>query len=243
MSEDFTIKMQEFSGPMELLLHLVEKRKLFINDIALADVTDEYVQFLESSEGVSLKDRTQFVLVASTLLLIKSRSLLPKMDLTTEEEEDIEDLEKRLRLYKIYRDAAVHLHKIFGKEMLYSQKQQPVRDIIFTPSSQISEQTLFETVMQVIKTFPQDVTKKVTAHIEKVMSLEEMMEHLSIRIARNIKITFNALIADKKNKQESVVSFLALLELTKKGDITLTQEKDFGDIQIESEKTGVPNYG
>ena len=89
----FTVKQQQFEGPLELLLDLIEKRKLFVSDIALAQVTDDYIAHIKSSTEFPIADSAQFILVASTLLLIKSKSLLPSLDLTTEEQADIKDLE------------------------------------------------------------------------------------------------------------------------------------------------------
>ena len=101
----FSVKTDVFEGPMELLIELIEKRKLLINDISLASVTDEYMQRVAIMEQNPLKETTQFVVLAATLLLIKSKSLLPILDLTPEEEESIEDLQYRLKQYAIFRKA------------------------------------------------------------------------------------------------------------------------------------------
>src|SRR3989344_8736955 len=101
----FQIKMSGFEGPFGLLLYLIEKRKLFINDVSLAAVTEDYLNYMNQlggSNSFSPAEIASFVLVASTLILIKSKSLLPNLNLTEEEEGDIKNLEERLRLYKLF---------------------------------------------------------------------------------------------------------------------------------------------
>jgi segregation and condensation protein A len=115
VSTAVAIKTETFEGPMELLIELVEKRKLLINDISLAKVTDEYMQTVRAMQELSLPHTSQFITLAATLLLIKSKSLLPVLNLTSEETASIEDLEERLKLYQIYRDAGIELQTRFGK--------------------------------------------------------------------------------------------------------------------------------
>ena len=113
--ERFAVKTEVFEGPLELLIELVEKRKLLINDISLAAVTDEYMQRVSAMQERSLPGTAQFVALAATLLLIKSKSLLPVLELTEEEEASIDDLQERLRQYQIVRDAAVNVAARFAR--------------------------------------------------------------------------------------------------------------------------------
>src|ERR1041384_5079208 len=103
---DYTVKTSVFEGPLDLLLDLVTKRKLFVNDVSLAQVTDDFIKYLEEHEEFPMGESAEFILVASTLMLIKSRSLLPMIKLTEEEEESIHELEDRLTLYAKYKDLA-----------------------------------------------------------------------------------------------------------------------------------------
>lgn len=111
MPPAFTIKTQVFEGPLDLLLNLVEKKKLFINDIALSKVTDDFIAYIQSFEAMPIGDAAHFILIASTLLLIKSKSLLPTLNLTEEEEVGIQDLETRLKIYKRIKDASLNVQK------------------------------------------------------------------------------------------------------------------------------------
>src|SRR6056297_592480 len=123
----FSIKTDQFEGPLELLIELVEKRKLLINDISLAEVTDEYMARVSDMQERSLPGTAQFVTLAATLLLIKSKSLLPVLELTDEEEASIEDLESRLKQYQLYREAANNLSQQFGQTVLHEAQYAPPR--------------------------------------------------------------------------------------------------------------------
>ncbi len=95
MGEEYLVKTHIFEGPLDTLLSLIEKRKLFINDISLAQVADDYIAYIKSLNEFPIADSSHFILIASTLVLIKSKSLLPDLNLTTEEQESIDDLEDR----------------------------------------------------------------------------------------------------------------------------------------------------
>src|SRR3954469_6101774 len=114
MMAAFTVKTQAFEGPLDLLLDLIEKRKLFVSDIALAKVTDDFIEHVRKFENLPMGESAHFILVASTLLLIKSKSLLPELALTDDEQGDIRDLETRLKIYKRIKDASKHVEKMFG---------------------------------------------------------------------------------------------------------------------------------
>ena len=96
----YKVKTEKFEGPLDLLLNLIEKRKLLINEISLAKISDDYIQFIKDSGNFPMGESANFILIASTLLLIKSRSLLPSLSLSQEEENSIEELEHRLKIYK-----------------------------------------------------------------------------------------------------------------------------------------------
>src|SRR3989344_4796688 len=105
----YTVKTTVFEGPLDLLLELVTKRKLFVNDVSLSEVTDDFILYLEKHDEFPIGESAEFIVVASTLMLIKSRSLLPMIELSDEEEESIHDLENRLALYARVKTLAVGL--------------------------------------------------------------------------------------------------------------------------------------
>src|SRR5436190_2091951 len=116
--ERFTLATTSFQGPLEALLNLIEDRKMPISEVSLSEVTDAYLSYVEKLPELPLAETSQFILVASTLLLIKSRTLLPLMDLTEEERGSVEELERRLARYAIYRKAAKLLRKEWGRAPL-----------------------------------------------------------------------------------------------------------------------------
>src|SRR5574343_1118658 len=132
MPDAFTIKTSVFEGPLDLLLSLVEKRKLFINDISLAKVTDDFISHIQNSGQLPMEESAHFILIASSLLLIKSKSLLPTLTLTEEEEEGIHDLETRLKIYQRIKDASQGINNIFAKNIIFPQSQSHTISPVFS---------------------------------------------------------------------------------------------------------------
>ncbi len=238
----FSIKTQIFEGPLDLLLILIEKHKLFINDISLAKVTDDFIEHIKNFEKLPMGDSAQFILIASTLLLIKSKSLLPSLNLTEEEEEGIQDLETRLKIYKRLKDASINVKNLFGVNIIFSQSQQRSFIPVFSPHKSMNLPSLMESIKNILKSFPKKefIPKAV---IKKIVSLEEMIDNLTKRITQGLKMKFSDFSNDhKEEKLNVIVSFLAMLELVKQGIIHVSQEEIFGDINMETKNIGVPRY-
>ncbi|HRH26824.1 MAG TPA: segregation/condensation protein A [Parcubacteria group bacterium] len=242
MPDEYLVKTHIFEGPLETLLSLIEKRKLFINDISLAQVADDYIAYVKTLENFPLADSSHFILIASTLVLIKSKSLLPDLQLTPEEQEDIHDLEDRLKQYQKYKALSVHLKERFGIHIEYLRLPSKEKKIVFTPDINTSISKIFETVKSVIQNIPKKefVPKAI---VQKVISLEEMMTSLSERITKSFKMSFKDFSGHgKAEKVNVIVSFLAMLELVKQGIINVRQDADFQDIEMETQSVGVPRY-
>ena len=237
----FAIKTETFEGPMELLIELVEKRKLLINDISLAEVTDEYMQTVSAMQEMSLPNTSQFVSLAATLLLIKSKSLLPILDLTEEEEASIEDLGERLKLYQIYRDHAMLLQQLFGDSNLYGPEYTPPREPLFVPDNLCSVDQLGSSMGDVLSNLPKTEIKP-KANVRPTVSLEDMMLKLQKRIEKRMHSKFSEIRAIETDPKNVIVGFLAILELFKQGDIVVKQTSRFDDIHLESSKTSTPKY-
>lgn len=242
MPEDFKVKVGEIEGPLELILELIEKRKLHISDLSLSQVADEFIEHIKSFEEFPMSDSADFILVASTLLLIKSKSLLPNLALTEEEQGSIEDLEDRLAGYKKYKELADGLNKMFGN-FLYFARENKKKNVIFSPTSDISLLGLKNALQEVLKNVPAKIEELPKVMVEKIISLEEMIGNLSERIKTSLRTSFSDFAeVGKKEKINIIVSFLAMLELVKQGVIRVNQSSHFDDIQIENENTGVPKY-
>jgi segregation and condensation protein A len=245
------VKTDIFEGPFDLLLSLIEKRKLFINDISLSQVTDEFISHLEGENALGLGEQAEFVLVASTLLLIKSKSLLPSLSLSLEEESDISNLEDRLKEYQKYVELSKHVKNIWGKNISFNKIPKKETQIYFIPDRQITLNSVYQFISEVIRNIPKkEFLPK--AIVSKVKSLEEMIEDLSKRITQGLKMSFKAFsnsstssgqVEDKDQKIHIIVSFLAMLELVKRGIISVSQEHREAEIEMESKSVNVPMYG
>lgn len=237
----FTVKQQHFEGPLDLLLDLIEKRKLFVNDVSLAKVADDYIAYVQNLGEFPVADSAHFVLVASTLLLIKSKSLLPQLNLTMEEQASIHDLERRLKIYERMREVSLLLKPRMGKAIMFSRgdrKQEPV----FSPDADMTLTNICAAINRVLLNLPKkEFLPKVI--VDKVISLEEMISNLTERVTSSLKMSFKEFTGvNRAEKVHVIVSFLAMLELVKQGVINVSQEKHFDDITMETESIGVPKY-
>ncbi len=239
----FAIKTEVFSGPLELLLSLIEKRKLLINDISIASVTDDYIRYVSMIEQNQFKETAQFVTLASTLLLIKSKSLLPVFSLTDEETESIEDLQYRLKEYQIFKDAGKSLENIFGNNISYERKYIQATEPFFITDKYTKVQSLNESIKEVLTRLPKK-TSKPKVRVQKIISLEEMISKLRNRVEQQFKFGFTDFTENSKEKNIIVVGFLAVLEMVKQGNVMARQTSSFTEIEIEREvKTNqLPRY-
>lgn len=243
MTPDYQIKLEQFEGPLDLLLDLVEKRKLFINEISLAQIADDYIAHLKQFEKFPVDFVSNFLIVASTLILIKSKSLLPTLSLTTEETQDIAELERRLKEYQRIRELTIHIKKRFGEHMLFPKGQTRIREVMFVPSAEIAPAGILSSIRDVIARFPKKIPLPKIV-VKKVISLEETMDRLTTRITANLKMSFREFAGvGKEEKVNIIVSFLAMLELVKQGVLAVTQESHETDIHMETGVLDTPKYG
>jgi segregation and condensation protein A len=207
----------------------------------LAKVTDDFISHLQNREQYPIKDTSDFLVIASTLLLIKSKSLLPTLDLSLEEKNDIHDLELKLKIYKKIKELSLHIKDNFGQKIIFfpnARKAEPV----FSPSEDMNKENFAKAIFDVIKNLPK-FEKKPQVKITKVVSLEEMITNLTERVKSHLKMGFREFSGmGKADKVNVIVSFLAMLELVKQGIIEVKQADKFQDIQMETKTVGVPSY-
>lgn len=247
--DTYNLRLEIFEGPLELLLDLIEKRKLFINDISLSKVTDDFINYIKEREHFPLGLSAQFVLVASTLLLIKSKSLLPSLDLTTEEQATIEDLEDRLKEYQRIKGLALHVRDLFGRNIIFPRLPSKQKVIVFAPDGSMTIANIAAAAQGVLSGLPKKETRPHVT-IKKVISLEETIEKLTARITTSLRMSFGEFSGHartgkaltQEDKVNVIVGFLAMLELAKQGIIAVSQESMFDDIHMETETIGVPRY-
>lgn len=240
-SHVYTVKMPAFEGPLDLLLDLIEKRKLSISEISLAKVADDYISHTRALSEFPVAMSAHFILIASTLLLIKSKSLLPSLALSEEEQGNIEDLERRLRMYARARELGKHIRLLFGTHPIFPQEQR-LETIVFSPDKETSPQRLLSSLKGILQNLPK-VSFLPKTIVQKVISLEEMIGNLTDRIKTSLKLSFKEFAkVGKEEKVNIIVSFLAMLELVKQGIISVRQDRHFDEITMETEKLNVPNY-
>jgi len=242
-----TVKTPVYEGPLDLLLDLIEKRKLLINDISLAEVTDEYIARINSMEEMPVGETTEFVALAATLLLIKSRSLLPTLTISEDESRDIKELEYRLAVYQLLKDTARELGT--ARRPYMYEGSAPEAEPLFIFDQSISFDSLRTAAQSLIDGFPTTLALPKVA-VKKIISLEEMIEQLAGRVSSAIALSFKDFSGLHKKsdadiqemKHTVIVSFLALLELVKQGIIKAQQHEHFGDITLQSDDVSVPTY-
>ena len=239
--ESYQLKITGFEGPLGLLLSLVEKRQLFINDVSLAAVTEDYLNYLNKLGGLNPAEISNFVLVASTLILIKSKSLLPNLDLTSEEEGDIKSLEERLRLYELFTKLGGGIKNNFGKKIIFAPLERKNAVLVFLPDDQITKESMMTFVRDLLDSMPKKVFLP-EAEVRQVVSIEEMIDKLTERIKNSLKMNFKDLhgkIFTREEKVVAIVGFLAMLELVRQGIINAVQEENSGNIILVSTPEGV----
>lgn len=244
---ELSYKLESFEGPLDLLLHLIEKNKVSIYDIPIAEITDQYMEYVRQMENRSLDVVSEFLVMAATLLDIKARMLLPKEETEEGEEEDPRaELVARLLEYKTYkymsgefRDMEVDADKIFYKSATIpgevARYEEPVDlDKLLAGVTLPQLQSIFEAVMKRQKEKIDPVRSHFGTIKKEPVSLEEKIGSVMGYARKHRKFSFRGLLESAESRTEVVVTFLAILELMKIGKIHLTQEHLFDDMQIET---------
>lgn len=223
-----------FEGPLDLLLELIVKNKLDITDISLSQVADEFIAYMqENSELIGPEHLSDFLLIAGKLVLIKSRAILPLLELEKEEEEDIEELKRRLRDYKRFKEVFPHIKTLYDrKEQSFCRSGYVGVGPVFCPPQNLLLEDLEGLFASAITKMP---AKEEVAPRRKLVkfSIADKIGEIKQRILDRVQVTFRSIIDGKKDKVEVIVTFLAMLELVRKNQAVIDQEEMFGDISIK----------
>ena len=225
------IKIDNFEGPLDLLLQLIEKEELDITQISLLKVTEQYIAYLNQIKEDKPDKLADFLLVAAKLLYIKSKALLPEF--ADDEEEDI-DLAEQLKMYKKFVEAGQYIEEMFySASYAYGRPQLRIRfNYIYQPPKSLTVDKLHEefksilTGLRAFKILPRKT-------IQRVISIKEKINHILRLLSRRERLLFSELANQTKDKTETVVSFLGLLELTKQRRVVIHQQELFGEIIIK----------
>lgn len=238
----FTVKHEQFEGPIEVLLDLIERRKVFVNDVPLASVTDDFINYIQT-HGMHPDTVAHFLSTAATLILIKARSLLPNIELTPEETDAVSDLERRVALYKIVRDISADLIRLYGKKISFEGIARNTV-AVFAPDPTLTLEQLPELIVGVSVRAPKPQPKKPEARVYKTISISEVLTTLTERIERAMQtLSFNDIRVQSPESDErsvrvyTIVSFLGMLELVRRGIIDARQDELFTDITLDKQAT------
>jgi segregation and condensation protein A len=234
---EFTVKLDRFEGPYTKLLDLIEERKLSITEISLVSVADEYIAYIRTMEDKNLVDISQFILVASTLMLMKAKSLLPGVVYTEEEEKQVHDLEHKLELYALLLGACGRVRNIYGKTPLFSRDRVAYKGgSVFVPDHRVNGAMLQSIAELTLATFviPKQLVK---VAVEAALRIENVIESMLNRVRTMQSVTLQSLVDGAKTVEERkkllIINFIALLELVRSGSINAEQHADSGDIEIQ----------
>ena len=244
---EMTVKLQVFEGPLDLLLHLLEKNKVNIYDIPIVEITNQYMEYIAEMKRQDLNVVSEFLVMAATLIDIKSRMLLPAPETEDEEEEDPRaELVQQLLEYKRYKCMAYELkdRQMDAGRVMYKKPTIPEEVRAYEPPVDIHElisditlsrlHEIFESIMKKQQDKIDPLRSKFGKIEKEEVSLEDKMEDLKKYAAGHRHFSFRGLLTAQSSKVEVIVTFLAILELMKMGTIRISQEHIFDDIQIDS---------
>ena len=232
----YKVKLDIFEGPLDLLLFLIKRDKVDIYDIPIARVTKQYLEYMELMQLLDLEIAGEFLVMAATLMHIKSRMLLPQDETEVEEEEEDprEELVRRLLEYKKYKEASSKLREMYEshKEIFLRKGDGQSEKIISADGTEYFEASLFDlisTFRKVLKEVPKAAFHKV---IRSKFMVSDKIHEIYHMLAKSPKVYFLSLFAEATDKDEMIVTFLAILELIKMREIFVVQKESFGEIEI-----------
>ena len=237
----YSIKLNNFEGPLDLLCHLIDKNKMDIYDINISEITDQYIEYINQMERMNLDITSEFLVMSSTLLYLKSKHLLPK---TQDDEEEIteEELIRRIIEYKKYKEITQKLKENF---LQYSKRFFKGQEEIRLPKQEIEVEYDDKIIPEIYKQILKKNTEKINenaSNIEKIaiteqFSVGDKVKDMYRALIKYKKFTFNKLFSLKKhNKKEVVTAFTGLLEMSRRNKVVTEQQELFGDIEVQKNK-------
>ncbi len=242
-----SVKLQVFEGPLDLLLHLIDKNKIDIYDIPIVEITDQYLEYIRQLETEDMNVMSEFLLMAATLLDIKCRMLLPReVNEEGEEEDPREELVQKLLEYKMYKYMSFELkdRQLDADRNYYKEPTIPMEVAAYQPPidydalfADINLRKLHEIFQATLKR-QEDKIDPIRSQFGKIekdeINMDEKLEYIQSYIRRHKTFSFRKLLEKEYNKMEIVITFLTILEMMKMGQITIEQDRLFDDIIITS---------
>jgi len=237
---DFTT--EKFSGPLGLLLSLIESEEMDITEVALAAIADEYVAYVRSNQDINPEELADFLVIAAKLLLIKSKALLPYL-YSGEEEEEINDLERQLRMYKEFVSASQKVKELVlaGRRLflppLAKNRRAQFNLPVFSPPAKLNAALLHDRFLMLIDNLEKQLEKLKEdklpeSTLEPKINIDDKILSIRQMLLDKLKVNFSRLLASAATRTEVIVSFLAILELAKQKELFFEQDELFSDIHI-----------
>ncbi len=244
-------KINEFQGPLDLLLHLIDKNKFNIFDIPIVEITEQYLEYVNAMQESNLDIMSEFLVMAATLISIKAKMLLPKEEKEEEEEEDPRaELVRRLLEYKMYKYASYELKDMEMDAVRAYYKSASIPEEVKQYKEEIDPaEVVGDTTLAMLNEIFNQVMKRTVDRVDPIRSkfgtiekeeirIEDKMEEIRSSVKGLKGINFRTLLEMQASKINVIVTFLAILELMKVGDIVIKQDELFGDIIIDSLELG-----
>ncbi|MDF7668380.1 segregation/condensation protein A [Lactobacillus sp. ESL0703] len=237
MSDNLTLELPNFEGPLDLLLHLIKSQKIDIYDIPIAQITSQYLAYLQQMQQLNLQIAGEYFVMSSTLLRIKSQSLLPQNDFIADEPEDDprDELVQQLVQYSVFKKISAYFKKRNEMVPITAAKEESIpqtKKVQPLPSGQITATELTNTFIAVLQRLK--IRQPDIASVEvKETPITEMINFLQEKTAGRKKVSFFACSDQMRNLSDIIGLFLALLELCKKQKIKVSQARAYGDLELE----------
>ena len=235
----YEIHLDNFDGPLDLLLHLIDKNQMDIYDIPISIITEQYLAFLDEAREMDLEIASEFLLIAATLLNIKARMLLPKrkqLDGQEEEEDPRAELVQRLVEYRFYKETAQMLQEREQTEATYMLKPQDIEQMTAqlepgNPLENITLEQLMQAFAQVMEQAEEEEVHELQLEKEEFL-VEDSIADIRHRLRQERSIEFASLFRKTDRKRKVITIFMALLELCRLGELSFKQQNNFGTLWI-----------
>lgn len=230
---NYKVKLDNFEGPLDLLLHLIKEAKMDIADIKLSEITDQYMKYISNLDELDMEKASEFIEVAATLLEIKSKKLLPRLDDEIPQEEDSEQkLIRQIEAYKLFKEASENLKQIENVNRMYKEPDKSankckivLKDMALDGLLDAFTSLLHKVQIQTKEIEPKNIAKDRFTVAEKIANIKD-----SVMIKGKVK--FSELIDENITRSEVINVFLAILELLKLQTISIVQKSLFEEIEI-----------
>ncbi|MFH1665040.1 MAG: segregation/condensation protein A [Candidatus Omnitrophota bacterium] len=233
---NYKVKLNIFQGPLDLLLFLIKKEKIEIHDIPISRITEQYLEYMNLMQLLDLEIAGEFLVMAATLMHVKSKMLLPADENSPEEEEEDprEELVRRLLEYKKYKEASCQLQEMHDRNKALFLRRAPANaaKVKSDDGTEYFEASLFDLIdafRKALKDAPREVFHKV---VKNKYTVNEKIHEIYHLLAKNSKLYFLSLFRDAECKDEIIVTFMAILELMKLREILVVQKDHFGEIEV-----------